>query len=305
MVCRPGASRNSRASPSDSRSPRFEVTSACSSSSITRFSVPNRYGASAEASSSASCSGVVSRMSGGSRRWRVRFDTGVSPVRVSIRIGRAHLGDRGFEIARDVDRERLQRRDVERVQALRAAKRRGRSRPVCLRQAPRCCSLNSTSVGRKPASVLPPPVGAISSTELSVARTLQQIRADARAASSRARRTSARTRPASRAGEGRCGIRASEPRPSTLAPLRQWRSGRAPPSPAIRAPERRPPCGSRPAQACESSARQLQARPHMRLAVRVAQLRAEDDAAVVMGLDREGKQTFRREHVCRPATRSA
>ena len=32
-----------------------------------------------------------------------------------------HLGDRRFEVARDVDRERLQRRDVERVQALRAA----------------------------------------------------------------------------------------------------------------------------------------------------------------------------------------
>jgi hypothetical protein len=29
----------------------------------------------------------------------------------------AHLGDRGFQVARDVDRKRLQRRDVERVQA--------------------------------------------------------------------------------------------------------------------------------------------------------------------------------------------
>ena len=41
----------------------------------------------AMASSSASCSGVVSRMSGGSRRWRWRFEAGVSPVRVSMRIG--------------------------------------------------------------------------------------------------------------------------------------------------------------------------------------------------------------------------
>ena len=60
-----GAIFHSRASPSDSRSPRLEVTSACNSSSTTRFSEANRYGASSEASSSASCSGVVSRMSGG------------------------------------------------------------------------------------------------------------------------------------------------------------------------------------------------------------------------------------------------
>ena len=79
---------NSRASPSDSRSPRFDITSECSSSRITRWSEPNRYGASSEASSSASCSGVVSRMSGGSRRWRWRFEAGVSPVRVSMRIAR-------------------------------------------------------------------------------------------------------------------------------------------------------------------------------------------------------------------------
>ena len=62
-VC--GASRHSRASPSDSRSPRLEVTSACNSSSTMRFSDENRNGASSDDSSSASCSGVVSRMSGG------------------------------------------------------------------------------------------------------------------------------------------------------------------------------------------------------------------------------------------------
>ena len=45
MSC--GASANSRARPSDSRSPRFDVTSECSSSSTTRRSEPNRYGASA------------------------------------------------------------------------------------------------------------------------------------------------------------------------------------------------------------------------------------------------------------------
>ena len=88
---------------------------------MTRRSEPNRNGASSEASSSASCSGVVSRMSGGSRRCRWRFEAGVSPVRVSMRIGKLHLGDRALEIARDVDRERFQRRDVERVQAAAAA----------------------------------------------------------------------------------------------------------------------------------------------------------------------------------------
>jgi hypothetical protein len=80
---------NSRARPSDKRSPRFDITSECNSSRITRRSEPNRKGASSEASSSANCSGVVSRMSGGSRRWRWRLDAGVSPVRVSIRSGNA------------------------------------------------------------------------------------------------------------------------------------------------------------------------------------------------------------------------
>ena len=41
-LARPGASCHSRARPSDSRSPRFEVTSACNSSSTTRRRVPNR-----------------------------------------------------------------------------------------------------------------------------------------------------------------------------------------------------------------------------------------------------------------------
>ena len=40
----------------------------------------------------------------------------------------AHLRDRLFEIARDVDRERLQRRDVERVQAAARGECCGRSR---------------------------------------------------------------------------------------------------------------------------------------------------------------------------------
>ena len=60
-----GASRHSRARPSDNRSPRFDVTSACSSSSTIRFNEENRNGASSDESSNASCSGVVSKMSGG------------------------------------------------------------------------------------------------------------------------------------------------------------------------------------------------------------------------------------------------
>ena len=56
----------------------------------------------------------------------------------------------------------------------------------------------STRVGRKPASVLPPPVGAISSTDGRRGRA-PAVPADARAASSRATRTSARKSPAAAA----------------------------------------------------------------------------------------------------------
>ena len=59
-----GASCHSRAKPSDNRSPRLEVTSACNSSSTMRLSDENRNGASSDDSSSASCSGVVSKISG-------------------------------------------------------------------------------------------------------------------------------------------------------------------------------------------------------------------------------------------------
>ena len=84
-----------------------------------------------------------------------------------------HLGDRRLQIARDVDRERLQRRDVEGVAGRRCASRpaaggdRGflLAAPPFARRAGRRAS--STSVGRNPASVLPAPVGAISSAERS------------------------------------------------------------------------------------------------------------------------------------------
>ena len=51
-----------------------------------------------------------------------------------------HLADRVFEIARNVDRQRLERRHIERMQALSAI------------------VLSSLSDGRKLAKVLPPPV---------------------------------------------------------------------------------------------------------------------------------------------------
>ena len=54
-------------------------------------------------------------MSGGRSICRARLCDGVSPVRVSMRIGQPHLGDRRLEIAGDVDGKRLQRRDVEGV----------------------------------------------------------------------------------------------------------------------------------------------------------------------------------------------
>ena len=62
-----------------------------------------------------------------------------------------HLRDRHGQVARDVDGERLERRDVERVDG------------GCSRFRFGGWRARSTRLGRKPASVLPPPVGAISS----------------------------------------------------------------------------------------------------------------------------------------------
>ena len=67
------------------------------------------------------------------------------------RHGQIHLRDGRFQIARHVHRQRLQRRDVERVQAR-----------ACGRVW--ACPARSIRLGRKPARVLPPPVGATSST---------------------------------------------------------------------------------------------------------------------------------------------
>ena len=61
---------------------------------------------------------MVSRICGGRTRWRALRSDGVSPVRVSTRIGRPISSIGVEQVALDVDRQRLQRRDVERVQAL-------------------------------------------------------------------------------------------------------------------------------------------------------------------------------------------
>ena len=85
-----------------------------------------------------------------------------------------HLRDRRGEVARDVDGQRLERRDIERVDRGRRASRFGGRRA------------RSTRLGRKPASVLPPPVGAISSVSRPGAARARAARAGARAGASRA-----------------------------------------------------------------------------------------------------------------------
>ena len=122
-MIRSGASVRSRARPSDSRSPRLEVTRAWSSSSTTWRRSANSPGLSSWDSISASCSGVVSRMSGGAMRWRWRA-AGRSIAGAGLDADRQpHLGDRRHQVALHVDRQRLQRRDVEGVQVGAAAGR--------------------------------------------------------------------------------------------------------------------------------------------------------------------------------------
>ena len=112
-----GASRRSRARSKLRRSPRLPATMACSSSKMMRRRSAKRCAASGEASSSATCSGVVSNMLGGSTRWRLRLKVEVSPVRVSMRRPSLRSAAGDAQVALDVDGQRLQGRDVERVQA--------------------------------------------------------------------------------------------------------------------------------------------------------------------------------------------
>ena len=118
IAVRCGAIVCSRARPSESRSPRFEVTSACSSSSTTRRRPAEeirRVGAGAEQREllrrGEQDVGRIVALALALRRRRVA-GAGLDAD------GQAHLGDRALQVALDVDRERLQRRDVERVQTL-------------------------------------------------------------------------------------------------------------------------------------------------------------------------------------------
>ena len=117
MVCRPGARRRRRARPSDSRWPRFEVTSACSSSRITQRRSEKNRSASFVAISSASCSGVVSSTSGGLSFCRWRLCRGRVAGAGLHGYRQIHLGHRRRQVAFDVDGQGLERRDIERVDA--------------------------------------------------------------------------------------------------------------------------------------------------------------------------------------------
>jgi hypothetical protein len=83
---RDGANCCRRESPSESRSPRFDGQVACTSSTMTHLKSSKYRRAPSQAQNSASCSGVVSSMSGGFTRWRWRRASPVSPVRLSALI---------------------------------------------------------------------------------------------------------------------------------------------------------------------------------------------------------------------------
>ncbi len=80
-----GANCCNRASPRFNRSPRLDPCKAWISSNTTVDRSENQSRAPSHAQNSASCSGVVNRMSGGLTFCRCRLETGVSPVRVSTR----------------------------------------------------------------------------------------------------------------------------------------------------------------------------------------------------------------------------
>ena len=119
----------------------------------------------------------------------------MSPVRVSMRIGRPISAIGRFQIARDVDGERLERRDVEGVQAAFAPHSRGRWRSAGLiplrargegvaRSAPRgSAEIRRGSCRRRSARSAAPSGRRVP---------LPKVPTDARAASSRGWRTSAR-----------------------------------------------------------------------------------------------------------------
>ena len=120
-------------------------------------------------------------MSGGLRRWRRRRFCGVSPVRVSQRTVERHLGDRRREVARDVGGQRLERRDVERMDAAPAAL------PGQLDQARQEARQRLAAAGRRDQQ-----------RRVAGSRPRSASRADGRAAASRGWRTTRRSAPAAR-----------------------------------------------------------------------------------------------------------
>ncbi len=191
MSC--GASANSRASPSDNRSPRFDVTSECNSSSTTRRKRAEQ----------------IRRVGRGEQQRELlrRGEQNVGRIAalpLALGGGRVagagfqphsqpHLAHRDFQVARDVDRQSLQRRDIERVQALRAAYRaagrdqpaRRRSRLIQLHQRRQEAGQRLAAAGRRDQQHRAPAL-----------RLGQQFELMRRAAPSRGRQTSARTGPA-------------------------------------------------------------------------------------------------------------
>ena len=139
----------SRARPSASRSPRLEGQIAWTSSMITQRQVLE---IAPRALPGAEQGQLLGRGEQDVRRLDplalAARDAGVAGARLGLD-RQAHLGDRRHQVAFDVDRQGLQRRDVEGVDAGAAALRGGRS-------------ASSIRLGRNPARVLPPPVGAIS-----------------------------------------------------------------------------------------------------------------------------------------------
>ena len=153
------SSWSSRSSDSARWAPRLVAATACTSSTIT-VSTSARVSRAADVSIRNSDSGVVIRMSGGLAISSRRRAGGVSPERTPTLMLRRPLpepfgdagdtGQRGAQVALDVDGQRLERRDVEHAGA-------GLRRAVARRSA------SWSMAHRNAASVLPDPVGAMTS----------------------------------------------------------------------------------------------------------------------------------------------
>ncbi len=117
-----GSSRSSRSRLSARCAPRLVPATACTSSTIT-VSTPRSASRAEDVSSRNSDSGVVMRTSGGRPARRRRSSAGVSPVRIPtvtsgtgspIRAAACRMpGERPAQVALHVDRQRLERGDVQ------------------------------------------------------------------------------------------------------------------------------------------------------------------------------------------------